>query len=99
MGRPKLPEFTAEDADTMGHLKAKMADLMKEYEQLKKKAIKSKIDCKEGSMFNVTISKSERTTSIKLVTSCFFTFGTDNFKYFFNKYVRNCCFDGAYLST
>ena len=62
MGRPKLPTFTAEDADTMGQLKAKMADLMKEYEQLKKKAIKSKIDCKEGNMFNVTISKSERTT-------------------------------------
>lgn len=62
MGRPKLPEFTAEDADTMGHLKAKMADLMTEYEQLKKKAIKSKIDCKEGSMFNITISKSKRTT-------------------------------------
>ena len=62
MGRPKLPTFTAEDADTMGYLKAKMADLMRDYEQLKKKAIKSKIDCKEGSMFNVTISKSERTT-------------------------------------
>ena len=42
MGRPKLPTFTAEDADTMGHLKAKMADLMRDYEQLKKKAIKSK---------------------------------------------------------
>ena len=62
MGRPKLPTFTAEDADTMGHLKAKMADLMRDYEQLKKKAIKSKIDCKEGSMFSVIVTKADRTS-------------------------------------
>ena len=62
MGRPKLPTFTAEDADTMGHLKAKMANLMRDYEQLKKKAIKSKIDCKEGSMFSVIVTKADRTS-------------------------------------
>ena len=53
MGRPKLPEFTAQDADDYGHLKAQAADILREIEALKKKAIKSKIDCKEGSMFSV----------------------------------------------
>ena len=60
MGRPKRPIFTAEDADNMGHLKAQAEEIMKKYESLRKKAIDSKIDCKEGSMFNVIVSKSER---------------------------------------
>ena len=47
MGRPKLPTFTAEDADTMGHLKAKMADLMRDYEQLKKKLSNQKLIAKK----------------------------------------------------
>ena len=62
MGRPKLPVFTEQDADDYGHLKAKAADILKQLEALKKKAIKSKIDCKEGSMFNVIVSRSERTS-------------------------------------
>ena len=62
MGRPKLPEFTAQDADDYGHLKAKAADILKQLEALKKKAIKSKIDCKEGSMFSVIVTKSDRTS-------------------------------------
>ena len=34
---------------------------------------------------NLFFSKSERTISIKLVTSCFLTFGTEVFRYFFSK--------------
>ena len=60
MGRPKLPEFTAQDADDYGHLKAQAADILNKIDALKKKAIKSKIDCKEGAMFNVTVTKSSR---------------------------------------
>ena len=62
MGRPKLPELTAQDADDYGHLKAKAADILRQMEALKKKAIKSKIDCKEGSMFSVIVTKAERTS-------------------------------------
>tara|TARA_Y100000356_G_scaffold27477_1_gene19509 strand:+ start:226 stop:519 length:294 start_codon:yes stop_codon:yes gene_type:complete len=62
MGRPKLPEFTAQDADDYGHLKAQAADILRKIEALKKKAIKSKIDCKEGSMFSVIVTKADRTS-------------------------------------
>ena len=62
MARPKLPVITAQDVDDLGHLKAQMADLMRQYEEIKKRVIKSKIDCKEGTMFNVTVSKSSRTS-------------------------------------
>ena len=62
MGRPKLPEFTAQDADDYGQLKAQAADILRKIEALKKKAIKSKIDCKEGSLFNVIVSRTERTS-------------------------------------
>ena len=62
MGRPKLPEFTAQDADDYGHFKAQAADILKKLDALKKKAIKSKIDCKEGSMFSVIVTKADRTS-------------------------------------
>ena len=62
MGRPKLPEFTAQDVDDYGHLKAQAADILKKLDALKKKAIKSKIDCKEGSMFSVIVTKEDRTS-------------------------------------
>ena len=62
MGRPKLPEFTAKDVDDYGHLKAQAADILKKLDALKKKAIKSKIDCKEGSMFSVIVTKANRTS-------------------------------------
>ena len=62
MGRPKLPEFTAHDADDYGHLKAQAADILNKIDALKKKAIKSKIDCKEGSMFSVIVTKADRTS-------------------------------------
>tara|TARA_B100001248_G_scaffold134333_1_gene100871 strand:- start:1236 stop:1529 length:294 start_codon:yes stop_codon:yes gene_type:complete len=62
MARPKRPIITAQDVDDLGHLKAQMADLMRQYEEIKDRVIKSKIDCKEGTMFNVTVSKSSRTS-------------------------------------
>ena len=60
MARPKRPTITAQDVDNLGHLKAQKADLMRQYEEIKDRVIKSKIDCKEGAMFNVTVTKSSR---------------------------------------
>ena len=62
MARPKRPIITAQDVDDLGHLKAKMTDLMRQYDEIKNRVIKSKIDCKEGTMFNLTVSQSSRTS-------------------------------------
>ena len=35
MARPKRPIITAQDVDDLGHLKAKMADLMRQYDEIK----------------------------------------------------------------
>ena len=51
------------------------------------------------SLINLLFSKSDKTTSIKLFTSCFFTLVFEFFRYFFNKYVLSCCLEGAYFST
>jgi len=62
MARTKRPEVTAQDVDDMGHLKAQMADLLIKYNEIKDRLIKSGVDCKEGTMFNATVSKSKRTS-------------------------------------
>ena len=51
MGRPKLPEFTAQDVDDYGHLKAQAADILKKLDALKKKLSNQKLIAKKVQCF------------------------------------------------